>query len=231
MLPLHYTPIIGLNDRIWTCGLFVPSEAVYQTDLHSVVGIQGFEPWTSCSQSKRTTRLCYTPMTTNHFKKELNFHLPALWLFVIPLYYWNFLSLVRILFFIFNIYHNLVENNGIEPLTMPCKGIVFPIKLNPHNQNAVSFFSIKNFKFAESILLERVERFELSPKHWQCLVLTVKHHTRKMYKVRNTGFEPVTTDSKSVMLPNYTNFWLYTLSSGQGSKIWTCDLFFPKEVD
>ena len=106
----------------------------------------------------------------------------------------------------FNINYNLVENNGIEPLTMPCKDIVFPIKLNPHNQNAVSFFSIKNLKFAESILLERVERFELSPKHWQCLVLTVKHHTRIISKVRNTGFEPVTTDSKSVMFPNYTNF-------------------------
>jgi hypothetical protein len=26
-----------------------------------MVGIVGFEPTTSCSQSKRTTRLCYTP--------------------------------------------------------------------------------------------------------------------------------------------------------------------------
>ena len=26
-----------------------------------LVGVQGFEPWTSCSQSRRTTRLCYTP--------------------------------------------------------------------------------------------------------------------------------------------------------------------------
>ena len=34
------------------------------TKARFLVGVQGFEPWTSCSQSRRTTRLCYTPIKT-----------------------------------------------------------------------------------------------------------------------------------------------------------------------
>ena len=37
-----------------------------------MVGVEGFEPPTSCSQSRRATRLRYTPITCTLYEKKRN---------------------------------------------------------------------------------------------------------------------------------------------------------------
>lgn len=74
----------GRDDRIRTCVLLLPKQARYQTALHPdgapssprerrnlppptarqvvvMVGVEGFEPTTLCSQSRCAARLRYTP--------------------------------------------------------------------------------------------------------------------------------------------------------------------------
>jgi hypothetical protein len=38
------------------------SDSTYFVHSHNLVGVQGFEPWTLCSQSRCATRLRYTPI-------------------------------------------------------------------------------------------------------------------------------------------------------------------------
>ena len=53
----------GAPDRIRTCYPRLRRPMLYPNELqaHKLVGVEGFEPPTSCSQSRRATRLRYTP--------------------------------------------------------------------------------------------------------------------------------------------------------------------------
>ena len=65
--------IFGLPSTIRTCDLRLRRALLYPAELwaeyagtvsrtiEKVVGVQGFEPWTPCSQSRCATRLRYTP--------------------------------------------------------------------------------------------------------------------------------------------------------------------------
>ena len=73
---------IGRADRIRTCDLFVPNEALYQAephlemllfDLKEVVEVTGFEPAASSSRTKRSTKLSHTPNNKIYFTTKIAF--------------------------------------------------------------------------------------------------------------------------------------------------------------
>ena len=56
--------IFGGGDKDRTCYILLAKQALSQmsyTPIFNLVGVQGFEPWTSSSQTMRTTGLFYTP--------------------------------------------------------------------------------------------------------------------------------------------------------------------------
>lgn len=55
---------LGALCRIRTCDPRLRRPMLYPTELRAqikMVGVAGFEPTTSCSQSRRSTKLSYTP--------------------------------------------------------------------------------------------------------------------------------------------------------------------------
>ena len=68
-LPICATPryiyyFSNRSDRIRTCDILLPKQALYQTELHSVierVGMTGFEPATFASRTQRSTKLSHIP--------------------------------------------------------------------------------------------------------------------------------------------------------------------------
>jgi hypothetical protein len=76
ILDAWYEAKLGLPSRSRTCDLRLRRPLLYPAELwadigwvyiisieqiEKMVGVQGFEPWTPCSQSRRATRLRYTP--------------------------------------------------------------------------------------------------------------------------------------------------------------------------
>ena len=59
---LNYHSVTGAGTKSRTRDLLITSQLLYQLSYTGkLVGVVGFEPTTSWSQTKRTTKLCYTP--------------------------------------------------------------------------------------------------------------------------------------------------------------------------
>ena len=72
------------------------------------------------------------PHTMISLKKELNFHLSALWLFIIPLYYLNYITSHHLLFYKYNILMIWCRQKDLNPWPSHYKWAALPTELWRH---------------------------------------------------------------------------------------------------